>query len=42
MRDYLDTVRDKSITDPKNSEEVCMSVFGKELYEKLVKEYTFK
>jgi UDP-galactopyranose mutase len=42
MNEYLDSVRDKSITDPKNSEEYCLMKFGKELYEKIIKEYTFK
>ena len=39
---YLDLVRDKSIIEPKNSEEFCLSKFGKELYEKIFKYYTFK
>ena len=42
LQNYLDSVRDKSIIEPKNSEEYILSKFGKELYEKVFKEYTFK
>jgi UDP-galactopyranose mutase len=42
MIEYLDSVRDKTIVDPKNSEEYCLSKFGKELYEKVIKDYTKK
>lgn len=42
MIDYLEKVRDKSIVDPKNSEEYCLQKFGKELYDKLIKHYTKK
>lgn len=42
MIEYLETVRDKSIIDPKNSEEYCLQKFGKELYEKVIKHYTKK
>lgn len=42
MIQYLDSVRDKSIVEPKNSEEYCLSVFGKEIYEKIIKDYTKK
>ena len=31
MVEYLDSVRDKTIVDPQNSEEYCLSVFGKEI-----------
>ena len=42
LNEYLDSVRDLSILEPKNSEEYCLSKFGKELYEKVIKEYTYK
>lgn len=42
MNEFLESVRDKSITDPKNSEEFCLMNFGKDIYEKLFKEYTKK
>ena len=42
MKDYLDSVRDKTIIDPKNSEEYCLSKFGNDIYEKVIKHYTFK
>lgn len=42
MIEYLDSVRDKTITDPKNSEEYCLGKFGRELYEKIIREYTKK
>ena len=42
MIEYLDSVRDKTITNPKNSEEYCLSKFGKFLYETIIKDYTYK
>lgn len=42
MIEYLDSVRDKSITEPKNSEEYCLSKFGRKLYELVIKDYTYK
>ena len=42
MKEYIELVRDKSIVDPKNSEEYCLQKFGKELYEKVIKHYTKK
>jgi len=42
MENYLESVRDKSIENPKNSEEYCLQKFGNNLYEKLIKHYTKK
>lgn len=42
MIEYLDSVRDKTITDPQNGEEYCLSKFGRDLYEKVIKDYTKK
>ena len=37
MNMYLDSVRDKTIISPINNEEYCLSKFGKDLYEKVIK-----
>jgi len=42
MENYLELVRDKTILNPKNSEEYCLQKFGNELYEKIIKHYTKK
>lgn len=42
VSDFLDNKRDKSIIDPKNSEESVRKKIGKELYEKFFKNYTIK
>jgi UDP-galactopyranose mutase len=42
MKQYIDSVRDKTIINPKNSEEYCLSRFGRQLYESVVRDYTYK
>lgn len=39
---FYDKIRDKTITNPKNAEEMVISLVGKELYEKFFKGYTLK
>ena len=41
MKEYIKSVQSSDI-DIKNSEDMCISRVGKELYEKMFKEYTFK
>ena len=41
-KDFLDTLGDKSITDPKNFEEQALRLIGKELYEAFFYGYTKK
>ncbi len=42
VEEFLDNIRDKSIKNPKNSEEAVLSKIGKELYEAFFKNYTVK
>jgi UDP-galactopyranose mutase len=42
VEEFLDNIRDKSIKNPKNSEEAVLSKIGKELYEAFFKNYTIK
>lgn len=42
VKQYLENVRDKSINEPKNGEEFCLSIMGKDLYENIFKHYTYK
>jgi UDP-galactopyranose mutase len=42
MKEYLESVRDKTIIEPKNSEEYCLNKFGNDIYEKVIKYYTKK
>jgi len=40
--EFLEKIRDKKITDPKNSEESVLMKIGEDLYEKFFKNYTIK
>ena len=41
-RAYIDTLRDKTITNPRNAEEKLLSMVGSEIYETFFKGYTIK
>ncbi|MDX2190402.1 MAG: UDP-galactopyranose mutase [Bacteroidota bacterium] len=42
VQKYFDTVRDKSILNPKNAEEMVISLVGRDLYKKFFEGYTKK